>query len=130
MSTTTKSPQTVSPDEAERRVAEYRRLGYQRHAPAHVVYQGEHVACPWAGCNDRIEGISFRLEVQGDAAAQARWLQAWWTGPGLVARCPSCGHYVLFGLENKRAVENPLAWGTGVLPDDWYHRAHVVRRAV
>ena len=130
MSSSTKTPQIVSPDEVKGRVAEYRRLGYERQAPAHVVYHEEHCACPWAGCEYHIAGINFRLELQGNAAAQAIWLTAWWTGPGLVARCPACGHYVLFGLEEKRAVHDISGWGTAVLPDDWHQKAHVVARPV
>jgi hypothetical protein len=130
MSTTTKTPQAVGPEETARRLAEYRRLGYQRQAPAHVVYAGEHLVCPWAGCDYRIEGINFRLDLQGDAPAVARWLAAWWTGPGLVGRCPACGHFVLFSLDAKQAVADPAAWGTVVLPDDWHQKAHLVVRPV
>jgi len=130
MSAPTKTPQAISSDETTRRLAEYRRLGYQRQAPAHVVYQGEHLVCPWAGCDYRIEGINFQLELQGEAPARAKWLAAWWTGPGLVARCPACRHYILFSLDGKRAVDDPTTWGTAVLPDDWHQRAHLALRPV
>jgi hypothetical protein len=116
----------VPPEEVKRRVAEYRRLGFQRQAPAHVVYHEEHYACPWADCELRIVGINFRLDAQGDGARRAEWLAAWWSGPGLVGRCPGCGRYVLFALEEKRAVPDPTSWGAAVLPDDWYEKAHVV----
>src|SRR5689334_22033002 len=130
MSAPAQAPQVVPPAEVARRVAEYRRLGFQRQAPAHVVYHEEHLDCPWAGCDFRIAGINFRLELQGDAAAQTRWLAAWWNGPGLVARCPGCGRHVLFGLDGKRAVSDPAPWGDATLPDDWHQKAHVVTRAV
>jgi hypothetical protein len=130
MSAPTKMPHAVPPEEVARRVAEYRRLGFQRQAPAHVVYHDEHLDCPWAGCDCRIAGINFRLELQGDAPAQARWLAAWWNGPGLVARCPGCGRHVLFGLDGKRAVSDPAAWEAALLPGDWSEKAHVVQRAV
>jgi hypothetical protein len=130
MSASTTTSHVVPPEEVARRVAEYRRLGFQRQAPAHVVYHEEHFDCPWAGCDFRIAGINFRLELQGDSAARAQWLAAWWNGPGLVARCPGCGRHVLFGLDGKRAVSDPAPWGTAVLPDDWHHKAHVVARAV
>jgi hypothetical protein len=107
-------------------VAEYRRIGFQRQAPAHVVYREEHHGCPWAGCEVRIVGINFRLEAQGDATRQGEWLAAWWNGSGLVGRCPGCGRYVLFALEEKRAVLDSTAWGTAVLPDDWQQKAHIV----
>jgi hypothetical protein len=127
---TKQPPPTVPPEEVERRLAEYRRLGFQRQAPAHVVYHDEHLGCPWASCDLRIAGINFRLELQGDPPAQAQWLAAWWNGAGLVGRCPRCGRHVLFGLEGKRAVSDPAAWGTAVLPDDWHQKAHIVERTV
>ena len=120
----------VSPEEVARRIAEYRRIGFQRGAPAHVVYHEEHHACPWAGCDIRIAGISFQLETFGDTSRQAELLAGWWNGPGLVARCPGCGRYVLFALDEKRAVIDPASCGTSVLPDDWHEKAHVVTRPV
>jgi hypothetical protein len=130
MSAPTTTQPVVPPEEVARRVAEYRRLGFQRQAPAHVVYHEEHLDCPWAGCDLRIAGINFRLELQGDEAARLRWLAVWWTGPGLVARCPRCGRHVLFGLDGKRAVSDPAAWEPAVLPDDWHQKAHIVERTV
>ena len=121
-------PPAVPPEEVKRRVAEYRRLGFQRRAPAHVVYPEDHHDCSWAGCDLRIVGIDFRLDVQGDTSRQADWLAAWWNGPGLVGRCPRCGRYVLFGLEGKRAVSDPSPWGAAVLPDSWHEKAHIVTK--
>jgi hypothetical protein len=120
----------VSPEEVRRRVAEYRRLGLQRQAPAHVVYQDEQHGCPWVGCDLRIAGVNFRLDTLGDAAHQAGWLAAWWNGPGLVGRCPGCGRHVLFTLDGKRAVLDPASWGPALLPDDWHEKAHVVTKPV
>jgi len=116
---------TISPEETERRVAEYRLLGFQRQAPAHVVYHEEHLDCPWAGCDFRIGGINFRLELQGAAPLPAQWLASWWTGPGLAARCPACRRYVLFGITSKRPVDDPAATGLPVLPDDWHLTAYL-----
>jgi hypothetical protein len=121
-------PSVVSPEEVKRRVVEYRRLGFQRCAPAHVVYHDDHLDCPWAGCDVRIAGVDFRLDSQGDGARLAEWVAAWWNGPGLVGRCPGCGRHVLFGLEGKRAVSDLSSWGTAVLPDDWHQKAHLVDR--
>jgi hypothetical protein len=129
MSAPTKSePSVVLAEEVARRVAEYRRVGFERQAPAHVVYHDEHHSCPWAGCDVRIVGINFRLDAQGNAARHAEWLAAWWNGPGLVGRCPGCGRYVLFTLDDKRAVPDPAPWGSAVLPDKWHERAHVATR--
>ena len=55
-------------------------------------------------------------------------MAAWWNGPGLVGRCPGCGRYVLFTLEDKRAVLDSTKWGSALLPDDWHEKAHVVTR--
>jgi len=118
----------VPAEEVQRRLAEYRRLGWQRRAPAQVVYAEDCLDCPWAGCSLRIAGVQFRLEMLGDASHQADWMAAWWNGPGLVARCPQCGRHVLFTLEGKRAVSDPTALGHAVLPDDWHERAHLVTR--
>ena len=126
MSAPTKAPPEAPREEVGRRLAEYRRLGLARRAPAHVVYQQDHLDCPWAGCGLRIAGINFRLEAQGSAAEQEQWMAAWWAGPGLVARCPACGRYVLFSLDGKRAVADPAQWATAVLPDDWHTKARVV----
>jgi hypothetical protein len=129
MSAPTKAgPAAVPAEEVKRRVAEYRRIGFQRQAPAHVVYHEGHHECPWAGCDLRIAGINFRLDLLGDAAQQSAWLAAWWTGPGLVARCPACGRHVLFSLDDKRAVSDPAAWEPAVLPDGWHQHAHVVTK--
>ncbi len=118
----------VTPEEEERRIAEYRRLGLQRQAPAQVVYQEPHVACPWPGCGLRIAGIRFNLEKFGDQEAAARWLAAWWKGPGLVGRCPGCGQHVLFEITGKRPVEDPAAFAARLLPDSWHKTAHLVIR--
>lgn len=120
--------QSVGSAERQARLAEYRRVGLERQAPAHVVYQDEHLECPWADCTCRLAGVNFRLDLQGDADAVRNWLAAWWSGPGLVGRCPGCDHYVLFSLDGKRAVSDPSQWGAALLPDDWHKRAHVVAR--
>ncbi len=81
-------PAQVSPEEVARRIAEYRRIGFQRQAPAHVVYHEEHHACPWAGCDMGIAGINFQLDAFGDTSRQAELMAAWWNGPGLVRAAP------------------------------------------
>src|SRR5438477_12118643 len=129
MSASTKTkPSVVPSEEVGRRLAESRRVGLQRQAPAHVVYHEEHLDCPWAGCDLQIAGLNFRLDALADPPRQSEWLAAWWNGPGLVGRCPRCGRYVLFALDGKRAVGDPTAWGTAVLPDDWHEQAHVVTK--
>jgi hypothetical protein len=116
----------VSPEEVARRIAEYRRLGFEQQAAAQVVYQKPNLSCPWPDCGLRIAGISFRLEKMGDQAVHSRLLAAWWQGPGLVGRCPRCNRYVLFGLGEKRRVTDPALMAQAVLPEDWHQRAHLV----
>jgi hypothetical protein len=120
------APQTVSPDEEARRIQEYRLGGFQRLAPAQVVYHGDTVRCPWPGCDICIAGIRFRLEEMGDAPQVARWMSAWWKGPGLVARCPRCSHHVLFDITGKQTVSEPVPVMHAVLPEDWQAHAHLV----
>lgn len=127
MSVLTNATAAVPSGDVKSRLAEYRRIGHERQAPAHVVYHPEHHDCPWADCRFRIAGINFRLETQGTAPEQALWLAAWWSGPGLIARCPGCRRHVLFGLEDKRAVADPMHWPTAVLPDSWNANAQVVQ---
>jgi hypothetical protein len=114
----------VPPEEVARRVAEYRRLGFEHRAMPHVVYHGPWVLCPWPGCGFRLAGIDFQLE-SGDTASYTAGLAAWWQGPGLVGRCPGCQKYVLFSMSGKQCVEDPAAAGLVVLPDDWFERAYV-----
>lgn len=124
--TTTDAPAAVSPEEVERRIAEYRRLGFEHRAPAHVVYHGPHQVCPWPDCGYRIAGIGFQLDQMGDPVVHEQWLEAWWQGPGLVGPCPGCRRLVLFGMSDKRAVADRAALKTPVLPDDWYQTAYLV----
>jgi hypothetical protein len=114
----------VPPDEVARRIAEYRRLGFEHRAMPHIIYHGPWVLCPWPGCGFRLTGIDFQVEM-GDPAMHAAYLTAWWQGPGLVGRCPGCQNYVLFGMSDKKCVADPQAPGLTVLPDDWFQRAYV-----
>jgi hypothetical protein len=43
-----------------------------------------------------------------------------------VGRCPGCGEYVLFGMDKKQAVRDPVAAGLVVLPDDWVKDAYLI----
>jgi hypothetical protein len=127
MNRTTNEPD-VPPEEVERRIGEYRRIGLERQLPAQVVYHPPEQPCPWPGCGLRIAGIHFQLENVEDEALRKQWLTAWWQGPGLVGCCPGCGRHVLFGLLSKQAVSDPSTMGPAVLPDDWHQKAHIVVR--
>jgi hypothetical protein len=117
---------TVPPEEVERRLAEYRRQGFERRAMPHIIYHDLQVECPWAGCGFRIAGIDFQLEKLNDPARYAQLLAAWWQGSGLVGKCPGCGRHVLFGMTGKQTVPDPAAAGTALLPDDWYQNAYIL----
>jgi hypothetical protein len=113
----------VPAEEVERRIAEYRRQGFEHRAIPHVVYHDPFLLCPWPGCGYRIAGIDFQLENLNDPAYYTQLLTAWWQGAGLVGRCPGCGQYVLFSMTDKQAVADPVATGLTVLPDDWQQNA-------
>jgi hypothetical protein len=129
MNTATRpSNPALAKEEIQRRTAEYRQLGFQRQAPAQIVYDEANIACPWAGCDIRIAGINFQLEKMGDSSAVSRWLAAWWKGPGLIGRCPGCHGNVLFEINGKRAVADPKGMENALLPEDWHQKAHLVMR--
>ncbi len=94
----------------------------------HVVYLAAAILCPWPTCEFPIELIDFQLELSGDQGFYARIMADWGQRQdfGLIGRCPGCGRYVLFGLNDKRTVDDPLTLGLPVLPDDWHVNAYRV----
>jgi hypothetical protein len=123
------TPDTIVPvlsaEEVLRRLGEYRQVGLHHKLPAQVVYQPPNDVCPWANCGFHVGGIRFNLDQLGDNAASARWLKAWWAGPGLIGPCPHCRRSVLFSLTAKEAVVGQPDVAA-LLPDDWYTKAHLV----
>jgi hypothetical protein len=113
----------VSPEEVERRLAEFRRIGFERRMPAVGIYPGSESNCPWPGCDQIIKGVDFRLETLGDPEVCSRLLRTWWLGPGLIGKCPSCHRLVLFGSKHKSIVEQNPPPDSGLLPEDWFERA-------
>jgi hypothetical protein len=124
------STEQVTPEEVERRVQEYRSIGYLRRLPAQVVYPESQWKCPWTNCDYGIAGIHFQLERMAEADAKERLLAAWWKGQGLVGKCPSCNQYVLYGLREKRTIVDPTSMAESLMPDNWNQLAHVVIRPV
>jgi hypothetical protein len=118
----------VALEEIERRIEEYRRLGWERRGPAHVVYHNEDLPCPWPDCEARIAGIDFQLDKMGSHTTYERLLSAWWQGPGLVGHCPKCGRPVLFGLQRKEKSSDTPSRGNAVLPDNWHQKAHIIMK--
>ena len=124
----TEAQAAVPPEEVERRIAEYRRVSFERRLPAQVVYSGSAASCPWPGCDLRIAGIRFELETMGNSEQASRWLAAWWNGPGLVGRCPACTRHVLFEVTGKKAVTDLARLDFALLPEDWHLNAYIVTR--
>jgi hypothetical protein len=118
----------ISREEVERRIAEYRRLGFEYRSAAVIVYPPSQQLCPWPACGAAISAIDFRLDRMGNATQFEKWLAAWWREQGLVARCPGCGRYVLFGHEGKQPVENSADRPDAILPDDWVVKAQIAPR--
>ncbi len=118
------SPSAVPAEEVERRLAEYRRQGFEHQAMPHGVYQEPFLLCPWPGCGLRIAAVDFQVEQAADPALYRSVLAAWWQGPGVVGRCPGCSRHVLFSMRQKKAVSDPS--GMTVLPDDWHQSAYIV----
>ncbi len=119
---------TVSPEEVEQRVRAYRRLGFEHRSPAVIVYAVTQHPCPWGDCGTMIAAIDFQLNEMGDGSQRDTWLKAWWLGTGLVARCPGCHRYVLFGYEDKHTVDDLAGFADVVLPDDWAKTARIAPR--
>jgi hypothetical protein len=127
MSRATEATAPIVPaEEIERRLAEYRRQGFEHQALPHGVYQEPYLLCPWAGCGFRISAIDFQIENTGDPALYKNVLAGWWQGPGVVGRCPGCGKHVLFSMTEKKTVSDPCAAGLTVLPDNWHQTAYIV----
>src|SRR5882724_4418442 len=124
MSATTEKLLTeVPPDVVARRIAEFRQAMAERHAPAVVVYHEPQWPCPWQDCELKIKGIDFHLElIISDKQQRERLLEVWWTGPGLVARCPRCRRYVAFSVLEKRQVPT-IDSTASTLPDNWHEVA-------
>lgn len=116
---------SVSSEEVESRIKAYRRLGFEHRSPAVMVYPAAQQLCPWTDCGITITAIDFRLNDMGDVSQREKWLAAWWQGSGLVARCPGCRRYVLFGYEEKHTVDNLAGFEEVVLPDDWARTAQI-----
>ena len=123
------APPSVSPEEIERCIEEYRRGGWECRAPAQVVYHDSDQPCPWPGCIAHIAGINFQLEKMGDRACANRLLSAWWQGSGLIGKCPECGRHVLFGLREKQRIPDATLFEDSLLPDTWHQVAYIVTKS-
>jgi hypothetical protein len=93
----------------------------------HVVYLAASLLCPSVECHYQIELIDFQLEKMNDPSLYARVMAAWGTHPdfGLVARCPGCQRFVLYGMTGKKAIDDPASTGLPVLPNHWHQVAYL-----
>ena len=115
----------VPPEEVERRMAEYRAIGFKYRSSAIAVYREESYACPWADCDYAIKGIDFCLDEMGGPDLVDRLLESWWLGPGLVGPCPHCRRLVLFRLSDKQTMDAVITEATTRLPDDWHAKSRI-----
>jgi hypothetical protein len=116
----------VPDEEIRRRIAEYRKQGFERQAMPHGIYQDPFIVCPWPGCGFRIAAVDFQVEQNRDPHLYSRVISAWWQGPGIVGRCPGCRSFVLFSMDRKEQVVDPADGSLTVLPDDWHQQAYIV----
>src|SRR5207244_2759673 len=116
----------IQPEEVVRRINEYRRIGFEKRAPAVAVYKTPYVFCPWPGCGCKIAGIDFQLDKVADSRLAEQLRTAWWQGPGLVGRCPKCRQDVLYGMTDKKVLSDLAAFESARLPEDWARIAHIV----
>jgi hypothetical protein len=120
MSTTQTSPTL---DELQHMHALYRRGGQERGMAPHIVYAL--ATCPHPGCSQRMQAIDFRVEAYGPAVHDPL-VRAWWSDIGFAGKCPGCGGWIHFTIQNKRAITEDEAAVLPRLPDDWYQNATIL----
>ncbi len=109
-------PQTPTAAEFEQMHELYRAGGAKRAMAPHAIYSDD--ACPHAGCDQRMQGIDFRVEAYG-ATVHDPLVRAWWADIGFAGRCPKCGGWIHFTIRGKRAITGAEAATLPNLPDDW-----------
>ncbi len=101
----------------------YRQGSLERRMAPHAVYSD--ATCPHAGCNQPLQGIDFRLDVDGQQVHDTL-LGAWWTDVGFAGRCPGCTRWVHFTIRGKQAITDADAAKLPQLPTDWAQRALIL----
>jgi hypothetical protein len=110
-------------EELERMHALYRQGGLERGMAPHIVYADD--LCPHAGCTQRMQAIDFRVEVYGPGVHDPL-VRAWWSDIGFAGQCPTCGGWVHFTIQNKRALTADEASVLPKLPHDWHKNATIL----
>ena len=93
-----------------------------RMAP-HAVYSDP--TCPHPGCEQRLQGIDFRLDEHGQSLHD-QLLRAWWSGVGLAGRCPTCRRWIHFTIRAKRAISEAESAHLPQLPANWADHALIL----
>ena len=100
----------------------YREGGRERATAPHIVYADE--SCPHK-CGQRMQAIDFRVEAYGPAVHDPL-VRAWWSDIGFAGKCPTCGSWIHFTIQGKRAITADEASVLPRLPDDWYKNATIL----
>jgi len=97
----------------------YREGGLRQMASPHV--HCHDVACPHAGCGQKLEWIDFQLELHNDPEGIYKPLvRAWWDGTGFAGRCPNCGGWIHFTTLRMQAIAEDQAQQLPQLPENWH----------
>ena len=101
----------------------YREGGAARQMAPHIVYPRP--TCPHPDCDRPMQAIDFRLEAHGRAVHDPL-VRAWWDDTGFAGRCPRCGGWIHFTLQDKRAISEAEASRLPKLPDNWHVDAMIL----
>ena len=118
-----KDTSKTQPRQVDQMHERYREGGAQRQVAPHVIYANPN--CPHTGCDCRLQGIDFCLEVFGPAIHDPL-VRAWWDDTGFAGRCPKCHGWIHFTIRGKRALTEDEALALPTLPDDWAERAVIL----
>jgi hypothetical protein len=110
-------------EELDQMHALYRQGGQERQMAPHIVYPEG--SCPHHACDQPMQAIDFRLEVDGRAVHDPL-VRAWWNDTGFVGRCPRCSGWIHFTIRAKRAITAKEAAEYPQLPDDWHTKATIL----
>jgi hypothetical protein len=94
----------------------YRKGGEERQMDPHVVYS--EAFCPYPGCEQRLQAIDFWLDDHGKGVHDPL-VRAWWNDTGFAGRCPHCGGWIHFTIQDKRPIGEEEARQLPQLPDTW-----------
>ncbi len=114
---------TVASQHFESMHAVYRQGGLESASPPKVVYA--HQRCVYSGCSQLMQAIDFRVEAYGPAVRDPL-VRAWWSNIGFAGQCPTCGGWVHFTVQNKRALTADEASVRPKLPHDWHRNATIL----